>query len=247
MRTFTLAATALAVLAALAPAAAQTTAQTTAQAAFGPTLTVTGRASVDRMPDEAVVAFAIITDDANAGRATSANNTAYNTLVTRLGGLGLGPSALKTTGFDVAYNPRPAQPNPQFAQRYGYVVTRSVSVTTTRTDQVGAVIDAAVAAGVTNVNTVTFGLHDRSGAYRAALGAAVADAQDQAHALADAAHVRLGRIQRISPIGPVVPGPRPLNVAFSRVAPAAPPVPTEVQPSDLSVQASVTITYQIAP
>jgi uncharacterized protein YggE len=239
MKTFTFAATALAVLAALAPAAAQT-----ALPGPGPTLTVTGRGSVDRMPDQALVSFAIVTDDANAGRATSANNSAYNALVTRLGGLGLGPSALKTTAYDVMYNPRPPQPNPQVPQRYGYVVTRTVSVTTTRTDQVGAVIDAAVAAGVTNVNGVSFGLHDRSDAYRAALAAAVSDAQGQARALADAAHVRLGRIQRLAPFGPVVPGPRP--VTFGRVAAAA-PVPTEVPPSDLSVQASVSITYEIAP
>jgi hypothetical protein len=241
MKTFTFAATALAVLAAFAPAAAQT-----APTAPGPTLTVTGHGTVERMPDEAVVTFAIVTDDANAGRATSANNAAYNAFAARMGGLGLGPSALKTTGFDVAYNPRPPQPNPQFAQRYGYVVTRTVGVTTPRIDQVGAAIDAAVAAGVTSVNGVSFRLHDQRGAYRTALASAVADAQEQARALADAAHVHLGGIRRIAPVGPIVPGPRPLNVAFSRTAQAA-PVPTDVQPSDLSVQADVTITYQIAP
>lgn len=199
---------------------------------------------VDRMPDQAVVLFSIVTNDENAGHATSSNNTTYNALVSHLGGLGIGPSAIKTAGFDVTFNPRPVQPNPQFPQRFGYVVTRSVSVTMPRTDQVGAVIDAAVAAGVTNVGGVTFGLRDNRGAYREALASAVADAEQQARALADAAHVRLGRIQRLAPIGPIVPGPRP--VTFGRVATAAAPVPTEVQPSELNVQANVSVTYQIA-
>jgi uncharacterized protein YggE len=237
MKRISVAAAVLALLAASSPAFAQTMPQV-------PTLTVTGHGTVDRMPDQAVVSFSIVTNDENAGKATSANNTAYNTLVSHLNGLGLGASAIKTTGFDVNFNPRPPQPNPQFQQRFGYVVTRSVTVTTPRTDQVGAVIDAAVAAGVTNVNGVSFGLRDNRGAFREALAAAVGDAEQQARALADAAHVRLGRIQHISPLGPNIPGPRPL--AMARVAMAA-PVPTEVQPSNLSVEASVSVTYQITP
>lgn len=238
MKRITLAATVLAVLAAFSPAFAQTMPPV-------PTLTVTGHGTVDRMPDQAIVSFSIVTNDDNAAKATSANNAAYNSLVSHLSGLGLGASAIKTTGFDVSFNPRPPQPNPQFQQRFGYVVTRNVSVTTTRTDQVGAVIDAAVAAGVTNVNGVSFGLHDNRAAYRDALTAAVGDAEQQARALADAAHVRLGRIQHIAPAGPVLPGPRP--VAFNRSVSAAAPVPTEVQPSELNVQATVSVTYQITP
>jgi uncharacterized protein len=234
----TLAATVLAVLAACSPAFAQTMPQ-------APTLTVTGHGTVDRMPDQAIVSFSVVTNDDVAAKATSANNATYNALVSRLGGLGLGASAIKTTGFDVNYNPRPPQPNPQFPQRFGYLVTRNVSVTTTRTDQVGAVIDAAVAAGVTNVNGVRFGLRDNRAAYRDALTAAVGDAEQQARALADSAHARLGRIQHIAPVGPLLPGPRP--IAFGRVGTAAAPVPTDVQPSDLNIQASVTVTYQITP
>ncbi|HYZ17838.1 MAG TPA: SIMPL domain-containing protein [Candidatus Acidoferrum sp.] len=239
MKRITLAAAVLAVLAASSPAFSQTMPPP-------PTLTVTGNGSVDRMPDQAIVSFAIVTNDDNAGKATSANNAAYNAFVERMSRLGLAASAIRTASYDVSFNPRPPQPNPQFQQRFGYVVTRNVAVTTVHTDQVGAIIDGAVAAGVTNVNGVTFGLHDNRAAYRDALVAAAGDADRQARALADATHVRLGRIQRVAPLGPVVPGPRP--VMFNRVATAAAaPVPTEVQPSDLTVQASVSVTYQIMP
>jgi uncharacterized protein len=241
MRSITLAAAALALLAAAAPAAAQTA----AAPRFPAQIQVSGQGSVDRAPDRVVVTFSIVTDDDNATRATSANNSAYNALVAKLRGVGIEPAAIKTTGYYVSYNPRPAQPNPQFTQRYGYVVTRSVAVTSDRTDQAGAIVDAGVAAGITTVGGIAFGLRDNRAAYRAALAAAVADAQAQADALAAAAHVRIVRVMSVT-AGPAPGVPRPLPV-IGRVMAAPAPVPTDVQPSDLGVTATVTVTYEIAP
>jgi uncharacterized protein YggE len=241
MRSITFAAAALAVLAALSPAAAQTA----APARPAPRIEVTGQGSVDRTPDRVVVSFSIVTSDDNATRATSANNSAYNALVAKLRGLGIDPAAIKTTGYYLNYNQRPAQPNPQFPQRYGFVVTRSVSVTSDHTEQAGAIVDAGVAAGVTNVGGISFGLRDTRAAYRAALAAAVADAQSQADALAAAAHVRIVRVLGMSAASyAAVPRPVPM---FARAAAQAAPVPTDVQPTDLSVSAAVTATYEIAP
>jgi uncharacterized protein YggE len=240
MRSITLATAALAVLAALAPAVAATPSAD----AVPPALAVSGQGAVDRTPDRVTVALAIATNDDNATRASSANNAIYDTLVAKMTALGLEPAALRTTSYTIAFNPRPARPDTQFAQRYGYVVTREVSVGDDRTDRVGALIDAGVAAGASNVNGVTFGLRDERGAYRAALAAAVTDAQEQARALADAAHVRLGRILEIAPAGGITP-PRPYPLARGMATAMA--VPTDVQPSDLSVRASVSITYALEP
>lgn len=240
MRSITLAAAALAVLAVLAPAAAAAP----GAGAVAPTLSVSGQGAVDRPPDRATVAFGIVTDDDSAARASAANNAVYAALVAKMSALGLAPAALKTTSYNLSFNPRPARPDPQSAQRYGYVVTREVSVGDDRTDRVGALIDAGVAAGAGNVNGVTFGLRDERGAYRAALAAAVADAQEQARALAGAAHLRLGRIIEIAPSGGISPIPRPYALAGRAMAVA---LPTNVQPSDLSVRAGVSLTYALEP
>lgn len=244
MRTFTLAAAALAVLAAFSPAAAQTAAPLRPV----PRLDVTGQGSVDRAPDRVVVTLSVITNDDNASRATSANNTAYNAVSTRLRALGLDASAIKTTGYNLSYNPRPANPpavQPAYVIRYGYVVTRSVSVTSDRTDQAGPIIDAAVAGGATTVGGVSFGLRDNRAAYRAALAAAVADAESQAQALAAAAHVRIVRLMTIS-AGSYSPV-RPVMARMAVAGAPPPPVPTMVEPGDLTVTASVAVTYEVAP
>jgi uncharacterized protein YggE len=240
MRTITLATAALVLLAAAAPASAQTTTVTRP-----PTrIEVGGQGAVDRMPDRVVVSFSIVTNDDAAARATSDNNAKYNELLAKLRGVGIEPAAVKTTGYSLSYNQRPAQPNPQFPQRYGYVVSRSVAVTSDRTEQAGPIVDAGVAAGVTSVGGISFGLRDNRAAYRAALAAAVADAEGQAQAIAAAAHVRIVRVLAING-GSSAPPPRPLVIG--RVQSAALAVPTDVQPSDLTVNAAVTVTYEIAP
>ena len=241
MKTISLAAVAFALAAATSPALAQAPAPARPAAQ----ISISGQGSVDRMPDQALVGFSIVTNDDVATRATSANNTIYNALLARLRGLGIEAAAVKPTGYSLSYNQRPAQPNPAFPQRYGYVVTRSVSVTSDRTDQAGAIVDAGVAAGVTNVGGISFGLRDSRAAYRTALAAAVADAASQAEAIAAAAHVRIVRVLSIA-ASSYAPAPRMMiGSVVSMAAPA--PVPTDVPPSDLNVRASVTVTYEVAP
>ncbi|BDE07036.1 hypothetical protein WPS_23120 [Vulcanimicrobium alpinum] len=239
MKSRFLIAAAVATLAAIGPAGAQT-------APPGPraaTIVVGGQGSVDRAPDRAVVTLAVVTDDPVAAKATSANNAAYGAVVAKIAALGIPQSAIKTTSFNLNYNPRPPQPNPQFGQRYGYVVSRDMTVTTDRVEQAGAIVDAGVAGGATGVNAVGFTLRDQRGAYRAAQALAVADADAQARALAEAAHVRIVRIARIDAApGGVTPRPVPFAARM-----AVGPVPTEIPASDLTVTATVDVTYQIAP
>jgi uncharacterized protein len=209
------------------------------------TLAVSGIGSTSQAPDRATISFRIETSDDQATRATSANATIAYALTARLNALGVSGAAIKTASFGIVFNPRPAQPNPAFAQRYGYVVDKDVSVTVDRTDTVGTLIDAGVAAGVTSVNSVSFSLRDPRAAYRTALAAAMDDARSQAEALAAAAHLRLGPVVSIS-AGTSAPPIRPLLMARVATSPA-PVVPTTIEPGDLTTNATVSAVYQIGP
>jgi uncharacterized protein len=207
------------------------------------TLTVSGQGTVTRAPDRVAVAFRIESIDAQAARATTQNATVTNAVHDALTGLGIAPSAIATGSYTISYNPRPPQPDPNLAQRYGYIVERIVTVTVDRTDTAGAIVDAGIGAGVTGVNDVAFELRDPRSAYRGALTAAFADAQEQARTLAGAAHVRLVRLLEIAPAGG--PQPVPLMRATARMALAA--VPTQLDPGNLTASATVTLRYEIAP
>jgi len=227
------------ILAAASPASAQTA------PAPRPAINVTGQGTIDRNPDRVLVSFSIVTNDDDATTATSANNALYAALTAKLHGIGIEPPAIKTTGYSLTFNQRPPVPNPSYPQRYGYVVTRNVAATSDRTDQAGAIVDAGVAAGVTNVGGISFGLRDSRAAYREALAAAVADAQNQARVLAAAGHVRIIRLLALS-ASSYAPGPRQLQVVGTVTSRAA-SIPTDVQPSDLSVTATVSASYEVAP
>ena len=209
------------------------------------TLTVTGEGSVTRAPDRATVSFRIETTNDQAAAATSANAAIANALTARLAPLHIPASAIATSGYGLNYNPRPPKPDPASTQRYGYTVERTIDVVVDSTDATGAVVDAGVAAGVTSVNGIAFTLRDRHAAVRAAQAAALADAVAQARGLALAAKVRLVRIVAISPSGSS--GVVPLLRASPRLMMAAAPVPTTIDPGNLTVDAGVGVEYEIAP
>ena len=242
MRSITLAAAAIAVLAAATPAGAQSAPYLRPPAHID----VSGQGTVEGMPDRVIVSFSIVTNDDGASQATSANNALYAALAAKLHGLGIEPPAIKTTGYNLGFNPRPRVPSPQLAERYGYVVMRSVAVTSDRTDQAGTIVDAGVAAGVTTVAGISFGLRDSRAAYRSALAAAVAEAATQAQAIAGAAHVRIVRILSLSATS-YAPTPRGALQVIGAVSAASRFIPTDVQPGNLSVTATVSVSYEIAP
>jgi uncharacterized protein YggE len=209
------------------------------------TLTVTGDASVSRAPDRAIVSFAIQTTDANSGKATSANAAIANALTAKLVQIGLPAADVVTAGYGLNYAPRPTKPDPASDQQYGYTVTRTINATVDAVDRAGAVIDAGVSAGATSINGVSFVLRDAHAAQRSAQAAALADAVAQARSLASAAGVRLVRILSIAPGGGEAVAPKMMRMPM--MAMAAAPVPTTIDPGNLTVDAQVTLRYEIAP
>lgn len=215
-------------------------------------ITVTGQGSVSQVPDMATLSANVVTNDEAASRATSDNNAVYERLVSRLAAVGIAESAITTTYYNMNFVPRPVEEQPAAGAprvsypiynraRYGYVVTRSLSIKIAGTSRVGKVIDAAVAAGATDVNGVNFGVKNSRTGYVRALRLAVEDAQSQANAMASAAHLRIVRIKAMSQGYPqVFPSPMRMGVTADSYSVK---VPTNIQPSDVQVSATVTITY----
>jgi uncharacterized protein YggE len=232
------AAIAAACLGASLPAGAAMTAADTPPA----TITVTGQGYISRPPDVANVDLAIVTHNDNAAQALSENNARFAALSTKLGALGIGGTDIRSTSVQSYFNARPTGTNGAPGP-FGFVVTRSAQINVANLGQTGAVIDAATAAGVAQVNGVSYGFRDRRAVERAALAAAVADAFAQAEAIAAAAHVQIVRIQHITnEAGPGrMPGPLPMAAARTNEAVE----PTTITPSDLDVTSSVSITYTI--
>jgi uncharacterized protein YggE len=222
---------ALLVAALAAPAAAATPSQIT--------VTAEGRSST--MPDMATANFAISTFAPAAASATSDNNARYTRLLDALTKLGIAKSDVRTTSFSLNYNPPPKPPDvPQQGARYGYQVMRGVSVTVHQLALVGKTVDAAVAAGVTDVNGVAFDTSDTRGQFAQALRDGIAQARAHAEAMAAAAGLHIVRVKSIQE-GVLS---RPLPVMQEAVFRAAPAAPTQIEPSAVETRATVTVTYE---
>ena len=223
---------------------------TTLTAHAATTITVVGQGSASSMPDVATLSMTITTNNASAAAgASSDNNAIYNRLTAAMSALGVSSSQVRTTSYNVNFNPPPenVQPAggsgpailPAPAGQYGYSVSRGVSVTLRDTSKVGQAIDAAIAAGVNNVDSVNFGMANPNARRSEALRAAVADARTQAEAIASAAGLRIVAIRSMqegyasSPVSPM-----PMAMARSAA------VPTQIQPTSVSTEATVTLTFE---
>jgi uncharacterized protein YggE len=128
----------------------------------------------------------------------------------------------------------------------GYRADNSLVVETSSFDLIGPSIDAAVAAGATQLGQLTFALRDTTKARGDALVAASNDAQLRAQAVARAMGVRIKRVLKIVVIGEIQPqlysGSLQGRVSLSADRIEA---PTPIKPGQMTVPATVTVLYEL--
>ena len=129
----------------------------------------------------------------------------------------------------------------------GFVARNSIRIDVPRVDEVGKLIDAALAGGATLVSPIQYLGNDMSNARRDALKAAVAEATRDAQTLAEAAGGTLGRLISMSTgIGnPVYPRLGSEVVATSLASSGFPE--TSIRPNDIIVTAMASGRWEFVP
>jgi len=208
-----------------------------------PTIEVTGNGEARANPDRATMDIAVETHGATAAQAAAQNAKLSQRIADALKAK-LGDTGKIQTG---AYNLMPEyrqKPNEITSQVVGYQAVNTVTVDTSALDRVGALIDAAIGAGANRIDSISFTLRDQSGPRNEAIAKAAADALSQARALAAALGVKLKRVQHAS----TTAEPRPfrvLGMGNARFAPGAASEPTPITPGQVTVPATVNLTYEI--
>lgn len=208
------------------------------------TIQVTGSGEVSIAPDLAIVSFAVETASEAAASAVEQNAARSGKVAAaikqRLGS----KDHISTTRYSL--DPRYQQPErgstvpPKIV---GYVARNDVRVETHALDQVGRLIDAAIEAGANRVSELQFTLEDRNPQLRAALAKAGAEARSQAESIASALGVQLKQvIAATTQSAPIVPQ-RYQGMAMMAAAEAR--APTSVEPGEITVSATLQVTYEI--
>jgi hypothetical protein len=209
--------------------------------AAGTEITASGTGSVSLPPDIANVDAAVETNFASADEAVSQNNRIYDRIVAALTKLGIAREDLTFSSYNVNYNPRPQIVPPNSSERYGYTVSRAFRVKVREMARAGAAVDACTAAGATGINGVSFGRSDQNAARAEAIGKAVADARNNAEALARGAALHIISIKSIELLNGGYAGPAVMRMS----APA--PTPTNFDQTTVEVAASVTVVFIAGP
>ena len=126
----------------------------------------------------------------------------------------------------------------------GYTAQNSVVITVRSLNNVGKIIDAALANGANRIDSLNFTASDTSAAKNEALTDAVRGAKEKAQAVASALGVRLVRIANVY-ADTQADMPRNENYMPMMMAKGASAAATPIAPGELSVAATVNVTYVV--
>ena len=196
-----------------------------------------GEASVAVRPDQAKVGVAIETQGTTAGDATAANAVKAQAVLDQLTAL-LGKTGdIKTVSFNVY----PVTSPTSSQTIVGFRAVNSLEVTTSDLTLVGRVIDTAVSAGATRIDSLRVGLRDEDPARLQALRAAGQRAKAKAEAIAAGLGARLGSLLNADE-GYAVRSPVDVRSGLAAAAPSTP-----ISTGTLDVVGNITVEYELLP
>ena len=196
------------------------------------------------VPDRAMVSVAVESQGTSAAKAGADNAAKQTSVIDAVKAVGVAAAQIRTSGYNVfpEYSRSSDEKGPRIS---GYRAHNTVQVEVRAIDLVGKVIDAALAAGATNIGGVSLFASSTDAPRKEALQQAVAKARAEAEAVATASGGSLGPLAElaIEPVG----GPQPLvrqEAMFSARGSAA---ATPIETGEIVVQAMVRVRWQFVP
>ena len=204
------------------------------------TLTMNGVGTARVVPDTAEITLGVITEAKDAAKAHAENSAAAARVKNAVKGLGIAERDIQTSRYD--FSPVYDVKDNGRSVITGYTVTNAVVVKVRGLENIGIVIETALANGANRVDSLEFSANDPSAAKNAALADAAQDARNKADATARTLGMRIVRIQNVYADAQ---SHAPRNYMPVMMAKEAYDASTPISAGELSFEASVTITYVI--
>lgn len=204
-------------------------------------ISVNGTGRVKAEPDVADINIGVTAQGQDAKAASTQAAEAMEAVIAALRGMGIAENDIQTTSLNLSpiYDWDDNPPNIT-----GWEASNVVSVTVRDITTVGQVIDAATAAGATNVDSINFRVEDPTEAETLARDEAVADARAKADQLAAAAGVTITGVISISETS--AQPPQPIYMREMAFAAADGGATTPVLPGEVELSITVFIQYEIS-
>lgn len=199
-----------------------------------PRITVPGEATLGVAPDLARVRAGVISEGRTAREASDTNKKTMTAVMTAIRSAGIAEKDIQTSRYSI--QPIYDQGRPVPGAFKGFQASNNVTIKIRDLDKISEVIDRTVAAGANSMGGVEFLVADPS----KMLDAARADAKRKAEVFAQAAGVKLGSALTVTEQSSGFQYPQ----LYMRAA-AAQPGETPVAAGEMTLRASVTVSYEL--
>ena len=194
-------------------------------------------------PDMATIDLGVETTAPTAQAAMRANAEQMARVVGSLKSAGIAGRDVQTANLSLS--PQYVYEQNRPARLTGYQASNHLSVRVADLARLGAVADAVVAAGATNVGSIAFALANPVSAENTARIAAVKALEDKASLYAQAVGYHIVRLVNLSEGGGYAPSPpRPMAMMAMGIEARAPPTPVET--GELNVRIDITGVFELA-
>lgn len=208
-----------------------------------PIISVNGEGTVEAQPDRATISVGVVTRDKNPSAVQAANAKAASSVINSIVALGIERRQI-STGH---YNFNPVYRHTENGKRIldGYEATNSVTVIVDDLSLVGKIIDAALNHGANRVDSLNFGLRNKSTYQDEALRLAIGDARHKAEIAASALGKSIVGVRTVSINSSHVSAPRNYKMARGMVEDSAAEYETPIESGTLTCFANVHIEFEI--
>jgi uncharacterized protein YggE len=213
----------------------------TASTAGVPTVSVSGHGEVNIPPDTASVTVGVDIIAPTLAEAQEQATAQATAVIEAVKAAGVADEDVQTEYYSVNLL-RDFSENADPTLITGYEIINQLRVTVRDTDNLGAILEAAVSAGANSIYGVNFFVDDQTDAQREARVEAVENARLKAEELAAAAGLTLGPVVAIAEGAPPVLGPV-FGRGGAEMAMADAAVP--IEPGSTTVAVDVTMTFEL--
>lgn len=160
---------------------------------------VTGEGKVVAVPDVATFSFGVLTEanSKDIGQLQTENTKKVNRVIESVKKYGVKAEDIKTEQYNLSPRYQYCGGNATVcppAQIVGYSINQNISVKIRDFKDIGNILSAVVAAGATNVSQLQFSIDDLEKIKNQARAKAIAQAKEQAKAVAKAGGFKLGKL-----------------------------------------------------
>lgn len=209
-----------------------------------PKITVTGNGEVMVLPDRALIRLGVVAQAKQAAEAQLQANQIIHQALEKFKQLNIPEGKISTVGLTLT--PVFSRPDPKKLEEpfepviVAYQARNTILLVSDDVGAVGGIVDAGIAAGANQLEGVSFEVKDDLKYRRQALRMAVAEARQKADAVAAEMGLSIVGVIEVTEMGTQV-----FHPAMQAVRSFAVDAATPVQPGEIKVQASVSVSFRI--